>query len=890
MSLQQQLADALAQGHAEYALPLAEGLLHDPQGAAIVGKTAAAAWRDFQVAAVIRLIELLKERHVPDEKLNAIRAELKREFELAQVWSKRLVTMQRLRLLAQMRQAVRERRPNDAMRFAQLVAASGKPEQMMPLIGSVLGTCDADIEGARKIGHAISKMLNADVEQAQSLQDGIERRLKSLYEGGAENREREFIAEHIAATVELSKSLPGANDKVKEKDAEAAAVEKFNEQVRSIFACAVRFEDKNYWPDVTRLLMEFLPHHVTATGRLAGVEQRQYESLTFPARKIAALTFKDIGRSEALVDRLIGMTQVAWKVGDSEAAALLELLGSLRNAKAQSLMLQVLTAKDKHDLHGVVVEALGNLGNDRSVEALFNYLRPLTERRPMDLPSKRVAQRVIESLGKIARNPNVDENTRAMVMTKIRQVLPMDEHSLQARAVMEVITPKTVARLDQNTRKWAAIMLTEELWVPDQQVAGGPVAEPGQAAPSPLGSRAKAVDLLAALVPMEAETILAAAEPKALRFSGALMALGEVFAKSPTTNAVRLLDLMIRTAAKHAPGRDGYAQEQVWSAEDDRYVGLTPEPVLESLVYAVIKIAESEERLGEGFGLLERIMKMVRSGELPKLGEKPSQLVLDAHMKLTKLRGAASTRIRTLGGERQQEDAGEPENQKTELHQPEPERPRLHPDEAIALRKILRGGWVFSAPAAKRIAAIQQLSAAGDEESLGTFLELLEDKDAMVAAAAGTALGHFTGGDVPNPVAERATSFMVEQLMRGKPNLQKALRKVLSTVNLMRGPCKKAIVRHLNMNYGPGLAYELSRAMALPSAEEVMKRFTGKSGAEAADEPIAASAPPAPGAPSGAQPIVMPGSSKAPSLDEKRRLLEARRAWIAGGKKGPEPK
>jgi hypothetical protein len=128
---------------------------------------------------------------------------------------------------------------------------------------------------------------------------------------------------------------------------------------------------------------------------------------------------------------------------------------------------------------------------------------------------------------------------------------------------------------------------------------------------------------------------------------------------------------------------------------------------------------------------------------------------------------------------------------------------------------------------------------------------------------------------------------MAKTLSRSGFNLQKPLRQAMSQMNLRRDPCRKALSGALKADDGMGLAYELSQIMGFGSPEEAYQAITGE--APIGADPVPAASMDGGGAMGGA------GGGGAPAgqfnaLDEKRRLLAARREWIAGGKKGPEPR
>jgi hypothetical protein len=363
-----------------------------------------------------------------------------------------------------------------------------------------------------------------------------------------------------------------------------------------------------------------------------------------------------------------------------------------------------------------------------------------------------------------------------------------------------------------------------------------------------------------------------------------MMALGEVFAQQPDNLALPLIERMIDAAAGYSAQREGeYAQEQSWDPAAEAYVPLDREPVLESLVYAAARIAdtETERNAGSpssGARFLVGLYQRVKTGDLPPLGEKASRHLFDGHARHAS--GLAPAGVPSAAQAQAQTIAAPPPA-------------ALPPGERDALVKQLqKGGFFASTRRQNKIVAMQRLATAGDLETLPLLIEHLQDKDALVAAAAGTALIEYTRPGHPPAIARDAVNLMATTLGRAGFALQKPLRQAMSQMNLRRDPCRKALAAALKKDDGLGLAYELSQIMGFPSPEAAYQAITGE--APVGSDPI----PGLEGAGEGASPAAgIPGAApggfpagKLSAMDEKRRLLAARRDWIAGGKKGPEPK
>jgi len=867
---------------------LRPGLPDAADDAAELGRVLAQAWNEFHIGPVVRLMELLKAQGVSEETLGEVRKALKTQFQQAQRWSKTLAGVRLERLARDLRSAVRKHEWNQAVALCEAIleAQSSREDSGCGYLGSILGSVENDPAAGREVAKLLARQRPDLIPEGMAALDaGMKTRIDAVSKGGAEFREREFVANLTQATVDLKNRLPARLDA---KEDAKGKVDGFAEDVRGMIAVGFRFAELNYWPDIARLLIEFLPREQTETGKAAGVEARLYATLATEARRGVATTFRDLGEQQPVVAQFMNLAREAAKNQDERyLATLVELLGGLRATSAAAFTIDVMRRAKEPRLQEAALGALGNIGSPEALEALLEVMREALKARPLDAKRRRVVGDTLESLGKITRNPKTPEVLRDKLLAHVCEMLPPDEKMLGATACLELLAPKSLPQLAPAIRKWAAEVLTESLWTPVQQL-------PGQGAPEGratiLGPRQKVADLLQALASSELAHILPPAERRAMRFSGAQMALGEIFAKLKAPQALPLLELMIRSVGTIRPEAIGeYAQEVCWDVENERFTQLTPDRVMESLAFAITEMGAAELAAGgNGTGpaaqAARRVFEATRDGEFPAMPASARGKLFDFYNSLpAALKAAPPQRSTQQGMLAPGEVAPSVEEDGAAV-------PKLSAPDRDALLALLRKGGFFGGPKREqKIGAIVQLAAAGSLDAIPDFLKLLTDKDSMLAAAAGTALLDLTKAPHPARVTDLALEEMIDALIAAKLDTQKALRGLMRQINFERPACRNALKRVFEARKSPGLLYELQQVLGTSSPEDTLRRILGLQ-ANSASPDSSKDAPRAEGAENtgiAATPVAK--GIAGGELDRKRAYMEARRQWVAGGKKGPEP-
>jgi hypothetical protein len=362
--LQKELIEAaLFSGRAESAVGVALMALRDvdaAKDAREIGVVCEQAWSEFHIAPVVRLIELLKQQGVDEALLKQVRDPLRDHFKQASQWSKTLAAMRLERLARELRWAVRQHTWPQAVELAAAIIDAGEGDKNLRYVGSVIGSVDNDVAAGRETMKRLGQARPSLIPEGMALIDeGFRSRLEDLAKGGGgEFREREFIASLTQATVDLKNKLPTRLD----KDRAETMVAAFAAEVRGILAVGFRFPEINYWPDIVRLLVEFLPREMTETGKAAGVEARQYQSLAPEARRGCSSVFREIGQKPPVVEQFLKLAREAGDDGDDRMLGMLvELLGGMRAEASTDFVVELARSTREPRLKNIALAALGNI-------------------------------------------------------------------------------------------------------------------------------------------------------------------------------------------------------------------------------------------------------------------------------------------------------------------------------------------------------------------------------------------------------------------------------------------------------------------------------------------------------------------------------------------------
>ena len=98
---------------------------------------------------------------------------------------------------------------------------------------------------------------------------------------------------------------------------------------------------------------------------------------------------------------------------------LLYFMGGLSNAAFFSHMVQALEDKQLAAMHSLAIDALGRIGDKKSLAALQNLLTGFCGVRVIDPPARRRITNCLSALGRIARHPDTSAERRNAVVSRV---------------------------------------------------------------------------------------------------------------------------------------------------------------------------------------------------------------------------------------------------------------------------------------------------------------------------------------------------------------------------------------------------------------------------------------------------------------------------------------
>jgi HEAT repeat protein len=850
---------ALEDGRFEQALDLAEQLfVRDPHAEENQQEAAQQLLQLYQEQLRVEVALRFEEEIVPalGPAGDSVLAPLREELDFYHFWRERLAAIAQERLVDEFLSAVKA---GDNKRIMPLVRSliataldSSQRVQRARQIGSLLGGLVAERERAAQLIKqfaASAGELGLDGPALAAMFDEFERARIAVTRRENVTAARSK-AELTQAIVELSRALP---DRMALHEPRAEEMLRFEQVIRAIVAVGLTSPRHERYYEASLLFVEFSPKELSTAGALAGVEQRLYSSLGRTARLIASRTLEKFGghpRFWSSYERF-AKTAIANK---RYAPVIVEVIGLLRNPAGTKLLLEWLN-DPKLDVRNDVINALGFIGDSSAVEALLQLFARLARGKILG-ESRREAAMILSALGRALRG--WDTNRRSNVMHRFLKLLPKDDFELSVRAALTFLSG-SLEGMDPALLEWGARIATRALWRVDSPELAR------QAQSSPLGFRQPLIDLLVRLAPYTLDTIVHTALEEAKTFSGAYLALAELCEKVADPRCLALLrQLLLNTFLHEDKPRSAYQKETIIEPGSEERTELTKDKVLAALIYAVSKIPSPEAD-----ELLADLFERVRSGRLPQPGREVADVLMQAYMKVEQKRGAGGLMGVFPGA---QQEGASPDDQAALAQS------SLSKEEVAWINDLDKKFLLASTRRAKRVAAMHGLASRRTLAAIPKIIKHLTDKDAIIAAAAETALVDYGAAPVRPAVLERLHSELLAALRLGDSTLRQKVAGVLKRLGPRRSSLKDRLEALLAEGSLDGEATRLVRELlAAPPAQK-----SGGQPTEGSDN--------APGKVAGGGSV---RSAKGPAhisaLEKKRQYLLARQAWIRGGKKGPEP-
>ncbi len=864
MSLPHQIESLLSQGQGPQAGALLQGAAENLSDDELhqIGEGAARQYREFQSHAVHQFLSIAEEK-LPGAAYQRLLEPVAGDMKATRQWDRRLDEMASERLINGLMERIKARDDAGAEATA-LALIMSVPEESRPqrarFVGNMLGGMVNDKDHAQGLVRSMSRnpmkfgldpLTVTDVEEefAQGAA-AAQRRERDIGSAARQNL--------TEAAVELSRQLPGRNALNQPSDEEIA---KFDQAVRAIIRACLLSPAYDKFNEATRLLVEFSPKQMSGTATMAGIEQRLHTTLGRTARMIADRVFQAVGQSRRVIEPYVDFSKR--HLYDRVGHYCIEVLGLFRNSDTIPFVRQTLSDK-KAEVRTEAIFALGSMGNDEAFEVLLETMKQDLGGRVIEGEQRREVATIISALGRMVR-ATPDPQRRSALIKRTIAVFPKDDLEFPVRAVLNFFTGKQEG-IDPDLLRWAAQVAVTALWSTDRP-------ELARAAESqPLGFRQPLLDLLGRLAPFAMGTINETALKYSKMYSGAYLAMGELYGKYPDPSQVPVIQQMLFNAALHDDTkRSEYVKDTLTETATGSRQELTKDQVIAALAGALVKIDSDDARQA-----MSQIFQQIQGGQLPQPGPETAALLLKGHMAAQK---AAGRQTMAGGGARK---SGAAAGDGT-VDGGEAVAPAQVTEVDLKYMEDLKARYFMASKRrAKKVAAMNALAQHKIAAAAPLMVPLVNDGDAIIASAAAMALQDMVQPPVAESSAEAVYKAVLDGVATGGNVLKVKLGEVLQKMRPGRAPLKDLIEGALKRDDmdAAGRAV-LERVLNAPGAAggPVHKREAGpldedKLGGAAGYMPKGGGDK---------------GSEYLSDLDKKRAYMQARQEWIRGGKRGPEP-
>jgi hypothetical protein len=769
-----------------------------------------------------------------------------------------LRAMRRERLAREVRSLIRTRDLKGAAQGVRDMAGTARddkdPNAIVNYIASTLGTLDHDQDRVARlldsIHHAPSS-FGLKPEQVATLNDAVSRQHAGLAGAGLEGREREFTRVLLQAVVDMRNRLPLTLAVGEPTDEETAA---FYEELHALFRAFVLQGREDGMIDITNLLVEITPRDPRSVGPAVAGEERLFLSLN-PRQKLCVV------RALRRLGELPRVPALYVKFANSSLARgslipVVEVMGGLGRVEFYDFILSAYRNRKLDDPRFSCIDALGRIEQEAATDLLMGRLAELLSAKPFDPPKRREAEALSTALGRIARSRNVSEDRRNEIVRAAVGLIPASDTQMGLRAALDFFSYQA-GKLSADLIAWAVHSVVQALWGQDQRPE---FAREEQGSSLVLGFRQEMAELLVRLGRPALNPFLAAVEPYSTRYSGAFLAVAEILEKIGDARALSLLQKLALNAwmaSEDQPTK--YFQETYYDPADETSKPMTRDRIIHAILYTVSQIGGSA-----GHRYLVDTARQVRAKQLDSPGDQTSSFLMEHLM----------ARAPEVDAERE-EDVGGPEYD-----------PVLAADNPLVgapiedvVKELHKIHLIPGAKRTRKILAIQEIVRRRYAEAIPDLVDQLGDKDAMVRSGAVTALQDFGAPGGREATLTLLGETLIAQLGATRGQRRDNVRALLRHMGPRREPFKSLILRAYEVDPGAGLKAELSKIIRT----ERLKAPVGMD-----EEEFAAADRPAP-------PPEEESEEEAPTpageLDVRRVYFLARRAWVAGGKKGdpPEP-
>lgn len=834
--LMEEILQDLVQGRPADALARLQGPpgIEDEAAARIAARQLAEAYRAFALHAVTGFCQGLRGA-VPAERIQDLIAELGPLVERTRHWSGKLEDVTRERLVREARAGVTlDDIALAEARITALIARGASPEEKAKLIRYAVQGLGRMARDSDRVVRLFTRLAESGVFPADGpdWKKGLAGAQEAARHGGFEESNHEWTRIRTEAVVALRAHVPGRGA-VGEPTPEEQT--RFNEEAMAVMRAGFAGGDDSLI-DAINVLTDYCPADPPAYESVAGAEARLFLDLSPRGKLTAVRGLGAMGEYPILRARVAELARS--DTGGLRTEEFATIMGGLRHSDFSPWLVARLHAAKKPSLREAILDALSRISGPEAIEILLDEFRQRMKKASKP-EFERAASQALEALSRVVRTKGAGAEARNRIISEVISLVDRRNGPLPLEAAKGLFQVK-LGELDRESRVWAVRTLARSLYAVDTG------RDLKSSRDNKLGFRKP---LVAALTRLGREFLPELIEEASLRsteYSGALEATAELLTKVGDESALPLLERMARTAFNARPDeieRMYLLKEKFHDAATGEMRDLNPDDVLLSILYAIEKIG------GEaGLRLLLRFADEIRTGRLPTPGENSASLLMKAR------RNAGSLPDAPADADPSAEPGADVSDEEV--------------SEALAKAK----GGIFGG-GRKQIEGLVVLGRALRVESLDVILPCLGSKDAMVQAAAETALSNFF-----TPVPER-------------DRFRRIVTAIFECASDLKEPALVRLIAFVRRAFPRQKPYVAAYRKALAAAlEEGELRFR-------LDAALPESAPP----PKGAAAVADDGGDSEAGADDKaagghiselekkREYLRLRREWIDGGKRGPAP-
>ncbi len=846
-----------------------------------IAKTVGTVYRDLVTESVHQFVESV-ETALPPEMASIVSKAVGRLINMTNEWEDRLRACYEERLARELRDFVREKEWQSALaNIRQLCVVSeheAKSDAKAAVrrralyVGNVLGTC---LNHPKEADHVIG-MLSKEAElyglepsMIPEMLEARKNRHAQMMSGSLDNLENQWSSILNGTHVEMINRMPGKN---KMNDPEESDLRDVGDLFRTILRIPLWRKRPEMLTDATLLLVDFVPKELGIAAKSSGIEGRSYAQIGFCAKKTVALVFMEIGNNSVFAKQYLKWAND--RLEAPEFSAIVDLMGAMRSDKFAPFFMHLWNSKNHKHLRPELLIALSNLASPESAHVLLEELSAklstnMFTKRTVDAKGVREAQRVLNAIGRVVRSPRTPDVLRDQIILRVHEMVPRDHLKIAQSAVMDVFAARPQA-LSKETRQWAISILIDALWVQDQSTM---MHKGGERQSNILGDRHALAVALKSLGKADFDHLRADLEIQASRYSGAFMAVADILQEIGDPRCLPVLDRMAMTTLMFDVGsQSSYQKETYWDSTTQERKPLNRDQILAPIIFAIGTIG------GEaGYRSLKKIHTTMQDRAIQLPGNESLTFLarflkeLDAFKPIERADGPTPLAEPPAPG------------QSRAQQQMAAALPKADPAEVKSLIKAITGSYFLRAASTRAQAIIKaqiRLAQITPPEALPAIFKNLNDKDPMVSSAATTTLIEYGSPGKPAPLVQQVLANIKRGLESRDISERRRCLKVLQEMGPNRPDIRPQVV-------------EMSKTVSVSEMQVELKRLLGHSVYDGAGAPMPAVDSPSPG--SGVN--ATPNSGEAPKpamvykteLDLKREYMQARKEWIANGKKGNPP-